>query len=50
MPVKEAFRKMQIVQRKVRGSEAEKDGLIPKFLRFEVVAGLFAVALHLEPS
>ena len=40
---------MQIVQRSVRGSEAEKDTLIPKFLAMRVHSGCSALFFTLNP-
>ena len=38
-PIEATFRHMQIVQRNVRGSEAEKDNLMPKFLAMRIWSG-----------
>ena len=38
-PIQKTFRRMQIIQRSVRGSEAEKDNLIPKFTALRIWSG-----------
>ena len=38
-PIETAFRKMQIIQRNVRGSEAEKDNLMPKLFALRLWSG-----------
>ena len=44
-PIEATFRQMQIVQRNVRGSEAEKDNLIPKFLAMWIWSGCSSLFL-----
>jgi len=49
VPVQAAFRSMQIIQRNVRGSEAERDNLIPKFLALRVWSGCSSLFFTLNP-
>ena len=42
-PIRNAFRSMQIIQRNDRGSEAEKDNIIPKFMGLRLWSGANAV-------
>ena len=50
LPIKEAFRKMQIIQRNVRGSEAEKDSLLPKFFALRLWSGCSSLFFTLNPT
>jgi len=43
------FRKMQIIQRKVRGSEAEKEQLLPKFTALRLWSGCSSLFFTLNP-
>ena len=47
--VEGAFLAMRIVQRQVRGSEAEKDHLLPKFLGLRIWCGCSSLFLTLNP-
>ena len=47
--IQKTFRQMQIVQRKVRGSEAEKDSLIPKFIALRIWSGCSSLFFTLNP-
>ena len=49
LPINEAFRKMQIIQRNVRGSEAEKDSLLPKLFALRLWSGCSALFFTLNP-
>ena len=48
-PIETAFRKMQIIQRNVRGSEAEKDNLLPKFSAMRLWSGCSSLFFTLNP-
>ena len=48
-PVEVALQKMQIIQRNVRGSEAEKDNLIPKFFALRLWSGCSSLFFTLNP-
>ena len=48
-PVEVALQKMQITQRKVRGSEAEKDNLVPKFFALRLWSGCSSLFFTLNP-
>ena len=48
-PIEATFRHMQIVQRNVRGSEAEKDKLMPKFLAMRIWSGCSSLFFTLNP-
>ena len=39
VPLRNTFRQLQIAQRKVRGSEAEKDNILPKFMALRLWSG-----------
>ena len=47
--IESAFRKMQIVQRNVRGSEAARDNLLPKFLALRLWSGCSSLFFTLNP-
>jgi hypothetical protein len=44
-----ALHKMQIIQRGVRGSEAEKDNLLPKFFVLRLWSGCSSLFFTLNP-
>ena len=44
-----ALRKMQIIQRNVRGSEAEKDNLLPRFFALRLWSGCSSLFFTLNP-
>ena len=48
-PIATALRKMQIIQRNVRGSEAEKDNLLPKFFALRLWSGCSSLFFTLNP-
>ena len=48
-PLQTAFRQLQIVQQQVRGSEAEKDTLIPKFCALRLWSGCSSLFFTLNP-
>ncbi len=48
-PIGTAFRRMQIIQRNVRGSEAEKDNLMPKFWALRLWSGCASLFFTLNP-
>ena len=48
-PVQAALQRMQIIQRKVRGSEAEKDNLVPKFFAIRLWSGCSSLFFTLNP-
>jgi len=48
-PLEVAFRKMQIVQRNVRGSETERDVLLPKFFALRLWSGCASLFFTLNP-
>ena len=43
------FRRMQIIQRNVRGSETEKDNIIPKFMALRLWSGCSSLFFTLNP-
>ena len=47
--IESALRTMQIAQRNVRGSEAEKDNLLPKFLALRTWSGCSSLFFTLNP-
>ena len=47
--IESAFRSMQIIQRNVRGSEAERDNLLPKFLALRLWSGCSSLFFTLNP-
>ena len=49
VPLEKTFRAMQITQRNVRGSEAEKDNLIPKFSAMRLWSGCSSLFFTLNP-
>ena len=49
-PILTALRKMQIIQRNVRGSDAEKDNLMPKFFAMRLWGWMFEFVLHVKPT
>ena len=48
-PLKQTFQKMQIIQRSVRGSEAEKDSIMPKFFGLRLWSGCSSLFFTLNP-
>ena len=44
-PLHNIFRQMQVIQRKGRGSEAEKDGILPKFMTLRLWSGCSSLFL-----
>ena len=48
-PLRNTFRQMQILQRKVRGSEAEKDDILPKFMALRLWSGCSSLFFTLNP-
>ena len=48
-PIGTAFRRMQIIRRNVRGSEAEKDNLMPKFWALRLWSGCASLFFTLNP-
>ena len=48
-PLRLAFSTMQMIQRRVRGSDSEKDGLIPQFLAMRVWGGCSSLFFTLNP-
>ena len=48
--LQKTFLEMQIIQRKVRGSEAEKDGLIPKFVAMRLWSGCSSFSMWFMKS
>ena len=46
LPVRVAFQKIQVSQRRVRGSEAEKDNIYPKFFAMRLWSGCSSLFLH----
>jgi len=48
-PLETAFQKMQIIQRSVRGSEAEKDNLLPRFFALRLWSGCSSLFFTLNP-
>ena len=48
--LEKTFHQLQIAQRHVRGSEAEKDNLIPKFLTMRVHSGCSSLLFYFEPT
>ena len=48
-PLETAFRRMQIIQRSVRGSEAEKDNLLPRFFALRLWSGCSSLFFTLNP-
>jgi hypothetical protein len=49
-PIETAFRKMQIIQRNVRGSEGEKDNLMPKFFALRLWSGCSSLFFHTQST
>ena len=49
-PIRKAFRSMQNIQKSVRGSEAEKDNLIPKFTALRLWSGCSSLFLRWTPT
>ena len=48
-PLKQTFQRMQIIQRSVRGSEAEKDSIMPKFFGLRLWSGCSSLFFTLNP-
>ena len=48
-PLKTAFRKMQIIQRNVRGSESQKDNMMPRFFGLRLWSGCSSLFFTLNP-
>ena len=48
-PIEKTFQQMQVIQRRVRGSEAEKDNLIPKFIAMRIHSGCSSLFFTLNP-
>ena len=48
-PLRNAFQHMQVIQRNVRGSEAEKDDIIPKFMALRLWSGCSSLFFTLNP-
>ena len=48
-PIENALRSMQIIQRNVRGSESEKDSLMPKFTALRIWSGCSSLFFTLNP-
>ena len=48
-PIDTALRKMQVIQRDVRGSEAEKDKILPKFFSLRLWSGCSSLFFTLNP-
>ena len=48
-PLEIALRKMQVVQRTVRGSESERDNLLPRFLALRLWCGCASLFFTLNP-
>ena len=48
-PVEVALQKMQVIQRNVRGSEAEKDNLVPRFFALRLWSGCSSLFFTLNP-
>ena len=48
-PIEKAFRNIQISQRTVRGSEEEKDNLLPKFMALRIWSGCSSIFFTLNP-
>ena len=48
-PVRKALEQMQVLQRRVRGSEAEKDNLLPKFTALRLWSGCSSLFFTLNP-
>ena len=49
VPLEKTFRAMQITQRSVRGSEAEKDNLLPRFAAMRLWSGCSSLFFTLNP-
>ena len=49
-PIETAFRKMQIIQRNVRGSEGEKDNLMPKFFALRLWSGCSSLFFYSQSA
>jgi hypothetical protein len=47
--IETTFRQMQLIQRNVRGSEAEKDNLMPKFIAMRIHSGCSVLFFTLNP-
>ena len=48
-PLEIAFKKMRIIQRNVRGSESEKDNLMPRFFGLRLWSGCSSLFFTLNP-
>ena len=48
-PLEAAFQKIQVAQRKVRGSEQEKDNILPKFFAMRLWSGCSSLFFTLNP-
>ena len=48
-PLKQTFQRMQIIHRSVRGSEAEKDSIMPKFFGLRLWSGCSSLFFTLNP-
>jgi len=48
-PIENALRSMQIIQCNVRGSESEKDSLMPKFTALRIWSGWSSLFFTLNP-
>ena len=49
LPIQTAFQKIQVSQRRVRGSEAEKDNIVPKFFALRLWSGCSSLFFTLNP-
>ena len=49
VPLRNTFRQLQIAQRNVRGSEAEKDNILPKFMALRLWSGCSSLFFTLNP-
>ena len=48
-PVRKAWQQVQISQRNVKGSEAERDNIMPKFMGMRIWAGCASLFFTLNP-
>ena len=49
-PLRNTFQHMQLIQRGVRGSEAEKDNILPKFTALHLWSGCSSLFFYVESS
>lgn len=49
VPIHNAFKQLELVQRDVQGSESEKEGILPKFMGLRLWSGCSSLLFTLNP-